>query len=379
MKYFGLFSVLAGLLLVFACRTQTTQPVAVRPAIRTIQGTPIIFSESEGPFYFRVDVFDPQGVSDVSTVRYDVTQAESTILTGTMTDDGQNGDIIAGDGQFTAAFSGAQFSGHTGGVIFAFTAEDREGNVSETVWDTVDVRAAKQNHLPKLLFISAPDSVNLAVDSVFVIEGQLSDPDGLADLLGIQLEMYPAGSLRPVFQDTLRDDGRNGDSTAGDGLVKRTYASNLFQGKRGRYILHLVGLDKSGGQSTPKLKTLFFFGLKHNDPPVLSHVSAPDSVSRSKVNDFVFSVQVTDPQGPEDIAEVYILVTKPDGTPSSGNPFRLNDRGQNGDAVAYDGIYSSGFQIPSSTALGRYIFEVHAVDVSGAQGNIIQHIITVIP
>ena len=379
MKHFGILSVLAGILLVLACRTQTTQPVAVKPEIRTIQGAPIIYSESEGPFYFRVDVFDPQGVSDIQTVRYEVRQGGSSFLTGNMADDGLNGDIFAGDGQFTAAFSGSKFSGHAGTVIFAFTAEDREGHTSETAADTVEVRAAKENHPPKLLSVSVPDSLNLAADSVLVIEGQLSDPDGLTDILGIQIQMYPAGSLRPVFQDTLRDDGQNGDLTAGDGLVKRTYPAAQFQGKHGRYVLRLVGLDKSGGQSIPKLKSLVFFGLTHNDPPVLSHVSAPDSISRSKVHDFVFSVQVTDPQGPEDIAEVYILVTKPDGTPSSGNPFRLNDRGQNGDAVAYDGIYSSGFQIPSGTPLGRYIFEVHAVDVSGAQGNVIQHIITVIP
>ncbi len=377
MKYLGVFFVFVSLFL--ACRLQTTEPVATTPQIRSIQGPRVLFNQSSDPAYFRVEVTDPQGVGDIAGVHFEVCQGGQSILSGEMTDDGQNGDIIAGDGQFCVALSGSQLGVQAGAAVFVFTARDKEDHASQAVQDTVEIRVGKQNHPPRLLSVSVPDSVNLTSDSVFVVEGQLSDPDGTADVLGIQLEMYPAGSLRPVFTDTLRDDGQNGDQTAGDGKIKRTYSTVQFQGKRGRYVFRLVGLDRSGAESYPQLASVYFYGQTHNDPPVLSDVSAPDSISRSKVNDFVFSVRVADPQGPEDIAEVYILVTKPDGTPSSGNPFRLNDRGQNGDAVAYDGIYSSGFQIPASTPLGNYIFEIHAVDVSGAQAPVFQHIITVVP
>ncbi len=379
MRYFWVGLAFLGVLLLGGCHTQTTEPIPQTPKIRTIQAPESVFAQSDTPFYFRVDVTDPQGVTDIQKVQVDVRQGGVTFLSAQMKDDGQNGDIIPGDGQFTAAFSGTQFSEHAGSVVFVFTARDAEGHKSPPALDTVAVRSGRQNHPPRLLTVSLQDSVNLTVDSVFVLEARLTDPDGTTDILGLQVEMYPEGSLRSVFRDTLQDNGKDGDSVAGDGRVRRAYPAVQFQGKRGHYVLRLVGLDKAGAQSYPKLKSLYFYGITRNDPPVLSHVSAPDSISRSSVHDFVFSVQVSDPQGPEDIAEVYILVTKPDGTPSSGNPFRLNDRGQNGDAVAYDGIYSSGFQIPSGTALGRYIFEVHAVDVSGAQGNVIQHTITVIP
>ena len=117
-----------------------------------------------------------------------------------------------------------------------------------------------------------------------------------------------------------------------------------------------------------------------NDPPVLSNLVAPDTVSRSQIpNNFLLAVEVSDPQGRDDISKVYFNTFKPDNSPSSGNPFYMRDDGSQGvDQNANDGIYSLRIEISPQNQLGNYRFEFEAVDKSGAKSDKITHIITVV-
>ncbi|RKY78456.1 hypothetical protein DRQ00_05185 [candidate division KSB1 bacterium] len=118
----------------------------------------------------------------------------------------------------------------------------------------------------------------------------------------------------------------------------------------------------------------------NNDPPILSNLSAPDTVSRSQIpNNFLLTIKVSDPQGLEDIDKVYFNTFKPDDSPSSGNPFYMRDDGLQGvDQNANDGIYSLRIEISPQNQLGNYRFEFEAIDKSGAKSNKIIHIITVV-
>jgi len=114
-----------------------------------------------------------------------------------------------------------------------------------------------------------------------------------------------------------------------------------------------------------------------NQPPVLSELTAPDSVSRRNSETILLSVRVTDPQGQADIRRVYFNSFKPDGTPGSGNPFSMYDDGTNGDVIPGDGLYSRGIMISVSNALGNYRFDFHAEDRAGSASDALTHVIKV--
>lgn len=365
---------LASLVFWTGCQKTGTQPVSVNPTIQSIQIPERVYTESDDPIVIHVDAWDPQGVSDLKTVTFTFLDSSGAFASGELKDDGTRGDIIPKDGQFTGQFSGKDFSGHGTRVYLQAVAEDQEGHTSQPAEDTLLVRLGKANALPKIVSLSLPDSVNLALDSLLTISATLTDPDGFPDLLGLSVQLFPAQGASPVWQDTLLYSG-----TAGPGKIDDRLPVSIFKNKRGDYVFRWTALDKSGGASEATIQIVHVFKIVHNDPPVLSELSAPDTVSRSSGKSFVLSLKVSDPQGPADVSQVYFNTFKPDGAPSSGNPFFMRDDGQGGDAVANDGIYSLGISISPSNATGNYRFEFYAVDYSGAVSQPIIHVITVVP
>jgi len=373
------FSHVGSLFFVFlvfltGCHKTTTQPLSVEPVIQSIQAPDRAYTESDIPIAVHVDVWDPQGVSDLKTVTFTLLDSSGTFASGEFRDDGTAEDIIPGDGQFTGVFSGKEFAGHGTQVFLQVVAEDQEGHVSSPAWDTILVHSGKADALPQITSLALPDSVNLAVDTVLTLSATVTDPDGWADLLGLGVQLFPAQGASPTWQDTLLYTG-----TSGPGQIDAQLPVSIFKNKRGDYIFRLTALDKSGGSSKAVIRTVYVFKIVHNDPPVLSELSAPDTVSRSSGQSFVLSVKVTDPQGLGDVSQVYFNTYKPDGAPSSGNPFFMRDDGQGGDATAHDGIYSLGISISTQNATGNYRFEFYAVDYSGAVSQPIIHVITVVP
>lgn len=119
-----------------------------------------------------------------------------------------------------------------------------------------------------------------------------------------------------------------------------------------------------------------------DDSAVIENVSAPDSVQTGNVSLTLYAT-VQDPNGLNDIQRVYFTVTKPDGTPSTGNPFPMYDDGGSGSAAgdvnqtAGDGIYTLGINLSSSNPLGTYTFTFYAVTRSGITSSPVVHQITV--
>jgi len=93
------------------------------------------------------------------------------------------------------------------------------------------------------------------------------------------------------------------------------------------------------------------------------------------------SIKATDPDGQSDIQKVFFNSYRPDGSPSTGNPFQMFDdgnfNGQSGDSEAGDGIYSLTVQLPTTTQRGTYRFVFQATDRSGAQSNEVSHLLRV--
>lgn len=116
-----------------------------------------------------------------------------------------------------------------------------------------------------------------------------------------------------------------------------------------------------------------------NLPPVVDSVSVPDSVQLdpSATVLLIITARVHDPDGLMDIAHVYFNSYKPDGTPSTNNPFYMYDDGTHGDAVAGNGIYTLTIQLPPGTPTGIYKFVFYCVDRSGAVSSPVTHFIKV--
>jgi hypothetical protein len=108
---------------------------------------------------------------------------------------------------------------------------------------------------------------------------------------------------------------------------------------------------------------------KPNFEPVLSDISAPDSLAKGDTLAYLVSIRAFDPNGNDDVDSVYFEVTRPDGS-LNPNRFVLHDDGLAGDAARGDYIYSTGIQAPSpSNQTGDYTFTFHAVDKHGKRSS----------
>lgn len=118
---------------------------------------------------------------------------------------------------------------------------------------------------------------------------------------------------------------------------------------------------------------------EENFAPVISNLTAPDTITASIPRTILITIKVSDDNGLEDIGRVYFTTTKPDGI-SSGSKTDMFDDGkvdENGDQNAGDGIYSVIIQVTPSNAKGIYKFEFLAQDSKQALSNIISHNIEV--
>lgn len=162
------------------------------------------------------------------------------------------------------------------------------------------------------------------------------------------------------------------------------YAEPSFKVKRresGNYYVKVFSIDKSGFSGNEVYVNLNLY--RGNHPPMLSELNAPDTVYIQPQTVLIkITIKAFDPDGNDDIKTVQFNVFKPDGSPSSGNPFKMYDDGNtggiSGDDKAGDGIYSIIIQLPPSTQKGTYKFEFQAIDKSNAQSNVITHLMVVL-
>ncbi len=170
-------------------------------------------------------------------------------------------------------------------------------------------------------------------------------------------------------------------SRINDSTFYGTPEFNIKRKDAGVFYVKIFSIDKSNFTSNE-----FYFNLnlyRGNRPPVISDLNAPDTVVLQTQTILIkITIKATDPDGENDIKTVYFNSFKPDGSPSSGNPFQMYDDGNSsgisGDDKAGDGIYSIIIQLPPNTQRGTYRFEFQAIDRAGAKSNIITHLLAVL-
>lgn len=186
----------------------------------------------------------------------------------------------------------------------------------------------------------------------------------------------------------LRDEGLSPVRVPPDTLLIKAIEFEITRAEVGLYQVDVWGESGDGVRGNMIRTPLSIVRL--NRPPVLSNLIAPDTVRLANVNQFILlQIKATDPDGQTDIRKVFFNSFRPDGTPSSGNPFEMYDDGgaviiiapdiRSGDLVKGDGVYSLTIILAPNTPLGTYRFEFQAIDRSNATSDIVPHHLLVRP
>jgi hypothetical protein len=376
--YSSSFLILVIILLVHCSIKNPAKNESFAPELSNLIISETMYLRSSELYPIKINATDPQGLDDVASVRYEIMAAgNGAVLIGSaMRDDGTGGDIIPGDGVFFDSLSVAFAGGQAGSYRIGVVAEDRDAHISDTLYAEFLVTDGEMNRPPRLWNPVFPDSLETETIRDVFLSIQAGDPQGMEDVDSVVFQIYPPYEAAPSHQEQLWDDGTHGDIVSGDSIFSYRNDMREVLRRRGDYTIRFFAVDRNGAQSNAVVGT--FYVLQENGPPVLSDITAPDTVSRSTSPPFLLAVQVTDPQGPDDVKIVFFNSTKPDGTPSGGNPFLMYDDGTEGDQQTDDGLYSREVWITPDVDTGLYRFDFLAKDYAGEMSDTLSHIITVV-
>ncbi len=211
-------------------------------------------------------------------------------------------------------------------------------------------------------------------DSLYKFQVEINNSDIIKEFW-VRLRLHD-GSETLIEYLPLKDDGNlksSGDTIAGDNV----YSGLLPMSKQfpaGKYVIEGFVLEKN--EASVDAKKVFAFYLDYtseseNYSPEITEVIVPSSGS---VNQRItLSVKVSDPNGLNDIIEVYYELYRPDGTQVKNSQgitkFPMFDDGNsniNGDANAGDGVYTVSLTFPDGQPSGKWRFVFGARDRAGA-------------
>lgn len=178
----------------------------------------------------------------------------------------------------------------------------------------------------------------------------------------------------------LLDNGNianNGDSVSGDLRYSNKFLFSSNFGNGTYNVEYKILLDDGNSKIIASQHFIYDNG-KNNTAPAISNLVQQDTVQKN--TQFSFSVMVNDPDGLNDIKEVYYELYMPNGTKvvnSQGiSKFPMFDDGNassNGDVTANDGRYTVYLTFPNTVTTGSWRFDFTAQDKAGHLSNTITH------
>jgi len=165
-------------------------------------------------------------------------------------------------------------------------------------------------------------------------------------------------------------------------IFDNTYSAQYFLGRAnpiGNYTVRFSAIGIEGTAKQVALGSFQFNNGQENLPPEISNtVIDPDTAVVNDTTIIFTSVEAMDPNGANDILEIYFIVYRPDGTTNNSKVLLFDDgKPENGDVVAGDGIYSRLIQVNQNNQKGTYRFEFRAKDRLGDLSNIINHFVLI--
>ncbi|MFQ5865544.1 MAG: choice-of-anchor X domain-containing protein [bacterium] len=193
------------------------------PEIIKVVAPNTVAVDSTFNFVVTVEVSDPEGLSDIQEVKYQFFPPAhpNPTLEDSLVDNGQSGDVTAGDGVYSTTLSSGLFK-EASDYFIRFQAQDKAGNKSRA--EVVTMRGIFiRPRAPVISNLVAPDTVQIDPDQVtkILITVDVMDPQGLSDIDYVQFRSFlPNGQEATDSPFQMADDGNTettGDAEAGDG------------------------------------------------------------------------------------------------------------------------------------------------------------------
>jgi len=226
---------------------------------------------------------------------------------------------------------------------------------------------------------------NYQLSSVIGIKDTIDLKEPGDSLLSLRLIFTPQSEINKVYFDIYASDNTRLNSAPVEmqEVLDKIYEQQfilLRENPIGNYNVRfsVTGLD--GKNKQVAVSSFYFNNGQDNLSPIISNtVIEPDTVVVNDTTVIFTSIEAMDPNGANDILEVYFKVYKPDGTTNDIKVFLFDDGNtqENGDLIAGDGIYSRLILVDQSNDKGTYRFEFQAKDRSGELSNIINHFVLV--
>ena len=381
MTQIRLFIFISIFIFLISCeKDNPTKPKEFPPILSNLAMPDTFLTGIDQSYIFSVKCTDENGLEDIDTVNFKILKTTGQlVVSGIMFDDGNyntHGDNVPGDGKYSVRL---KLDLNTDNYRFAVQAVDHTKLRSDELSDTFYAMAGIINNAPVITKYHIPDMVYVDEIVPFYLSAEASDPDSLDYIEKVTYQILEPTLTEVVESSELNDQGVDGDSLAGDGTYSIESTTAFANWTFGNFHLMIQAFDSYNKPS--KIIHLIIPWAKKNigvAPQILS-VNAPDTIQLPSTGDksFLLTASVTDPDNNKDIKEVVFNTFKPDGSPSTGNPFKMYDDGTSGDAVARDYIFSLRIFITATNAVGTYRFEFQAKDYSDLLSEKIIHIITV--
>jgi len=235
----------------------------------------------------------------------------------------------------------------------------------------------------KVGMIQAPSHFSLSANNTKFITSVKLESEGTIKNVTVALRSAD-GEYNYLNDIQLSDDGnydKNGDQTANDNYYS-AYIPMNEEILSGNLILEYFVTYELGKQVLTQKFAIHQFTYDNgssNVSPIISNLNAPDTITVVPPKSvFAITLTASDENGLNDIADVYFITYKPDGSTNNTKSYLLdNGNNSNGDLVAGDGIYSIVVEITTKNLKGDYTFEFKARDRRGKYSNTINHKITV--
>jgi hypothetical protein len=177
-------------------------------------------------------------------------------------------------------------------------------------------------------------------------------------IVGYSLNNFQFSSS--LKEGALHDDGVMPDIVANDSIYSGYVDFQIQRVIVGTFLLNIWSENSSGYKSNTIILPLQIVRLNH--PPVISNLTAPDTVKISQQGSFSISLKAVDPDGYQDIKSVLRY------TPS-GKVLALS--------AINDSIYYETVSLIPPPSLGSYLFSFRAFDGSNDSSNVLTKTIVV--
>ena len=144
---------------------------------------------------------------------------------------------------------------------------------------TVRYPTVDDSNTPVLSNLIVPDILYLQSNIDYSISVYVSDPQGLNDIHTVTCLIYPLNQSVSVWEDTLQDEGVDGDIIPSDGQYLGRFTADFTGNQVGQYLVEVTASDVSLHQSNVLFDTLSAIDDRKNFPPILSSPVIPDTLT----------------------------------------------------------------------------------------------------